>query len=325
MRYKNSIVAVALSLLILLSATASNAKTICVTDALGRKVFVHEPVKRAVFLIGYELIPYLGIWNRVVGISLWAKTHDDFMNRIGSAWLKSVASVGTATQINFETLIKLNPDLVITWNYKPQAVKLLETLGKKDGFSVITISPEGLDSLFSTLRMLGKVFEVEKRTDCIIKKMHYVFDTIRTTLAKLKNRRIHGIWLWDSINRVAGSTGVVPDLMNIAGIINCAASIKAPYPRVSLEQIVLWNPEIIFIWGNANYGTKKILNDPRLSTLIAVKEKAVFKSPNWSTWSPRAALVCLWMALKAYPNAFHKGFLTKMQRDFDSQISYYKP
>ena len=325
MQIKRIYLAVVLIISILFCTTASfaNTKTITVTDVLGRKVVVHEPVKRAVFLIGYELIPYLGIWNRVVGLSIWAKTHDTFMKKVGAKWLKNIPAVGTATQINLEALLDLKPDLIITWNYKPQAVKLLEALGKKDGFSVITISPEGLSSLISTLRMLGKVFEVEKRTNCIINEMNKIFKTVSLRVSKLKTHRKKAIWLWDSINRVAGRTGVVPDLMRICGLKNCASSIKEPYPRVSLEKLVLWNPDIIFIWGNANYGPEKLYNDPRLITLKAIKDRQVFKVPDWSTWSPRAALVCLWMATKAYPNLFSKDFFMRMEKEFDSKISYY--
>jgi len=325
MRYKSALLAVVLAISFVACTTASFAKTktIVVTDALGRRVVVHEPVKRAVFLIGYELIPYLGIWNRVVGISIWAKTHDTFMKSVAKDWLKNIPAVGTATQINLETLLDLKPDLIITWNYKPQTVKLLEALGKKDGFSVITIFPEGLKSLMSTLNMLGRVFEVEKKTKKIIGQMNFVFKTIRARVSHLKTRPKKALWLWDSINRVAGRTGVVPDLMRISGVKNCASNIKQPYPRVSLEEIVLWNPDIIFIWGNANYGPKKLFNDPRLCTIKAVKDREVFKAPDWSTWSPRAALVCLWMAKKAYPNAFNNGFMIKIKKEFDSQISHY--
>jgi iron complex transport system substrate-binding protein len=36
----------------------------------------------------------------------------------------------------------------------------------------------------------------------------------------------------------------------------------------------------------------------------AVQDRAVFKAPPWSTWSPRLAPVALWMAASAYPDAF---------------------
>jgi len=45
-------------------------------DKLDRTVSIPLPVKRAVFFQTYELIPALGIWNRVVGIGRYAYNND---------------------------------------------------------------------------------------------------------------------------------------------------------------------------------------------------------------------------------------------------------
>ena len=61
---------------------------------------------------------------------------------------------------------------------------------------------------------------------------------------------------------------------------------------------------MIFIWGNAGYGAQDIIDNPQWRFIKAVREKRVYKLPEWTTWSPRLALVALWMAQKAYPEDF---------------------
>ncbi len=323
-KLKTVITTLAVSLLIsLLVSSASMAKTVTVTDAMGRQVVVQVPVKRAVFLIGYELVPYLDLWDQTVGISLWAKRKGSFLREVGEERLAAITSVGTASQVNLESLALLAPDLVITWRYRPETIKAMETAGGHDRCAVIAISPEGLKDLRSTLVLVARLFGKEKRLHRVNKAMDTIFSLVDKRVSGLKEtekRRV--LWLWGNPSQVAGRKGVVPDLIRMAGGRNCVQGLDLLYPRISPEQIVLWAPEVIFIWGNAGYGPEAILSDSRFSSVPAVKNKAVYKAPDWSTWSPRAALVCLWMAMKIYPERFQDILFNHAVDEFDRQIFF---
>ena len=86
--------------------------------------------------------------------------------------------------------------------------------------------------------------------------------------------------------------------------VNPAAEIRQQNPEVSIEQIIRWNPDILFIWGSSRYGRQEILGNPQWQAVAAVRSKRVYKMPVWSTWSPRLAPEALWMAAKLYPDAF---------------------
>ncbi|GAB6182402.1 hypothetical protein [Thermodesulfovibrio hydrogeniphilus] len=62
-------------IILLLMVGAGFASTITVKDKLERQVTVQAPVKRAVVVITYELIPALNIWNQVIGVSRWAEDY----------------------------------------------------------------------------------------------------------------------------------------------------------------------------------------------------------------------------------------------------------
>ena len=57
-------------------ATCAPTGSVTYKDKLGRSVTVPLPVRRAVFLISYDLVPVLGTWDRVVGVARWAYDND---------------------------------------------------------------------------------------------------------------------------------------------------------------------------------------------------------------------------------------------------------
>ncbi len=294
-------------------------------DKRGKRITVDVPVKRAVIIITYELIPALNIWDQVVGVSIWAKRHCDIYRFFITKYpqLEKVA-VGQGTSINIETLIKLNPDIVITWTYNLQAIKFMESKNIK----VFAIYPDSLSEFYQVLKVHGKLFGKEKRTRCIIEEMNKIFDLIKRRISKipyLERKKV--IHLGGKPTTVSAKYGVTSDLIKIIGGINPADNIKKRNIEVSVERILLWNPDVIFIWGNAGYGPDWIMNNTQWSFVKAVKKHQVFKLPKWSTWSPRATLIALYMAKKVYPKYFKDVNFEKIADDFYKKvfgISYFE-
>ena len=77
-------------------------------------------MRRAVVLVSYELVPVLGVWDRVVGVARWA--YDNDVVRQSNPDIRSIPSVGSGTDVNMEALLKLKPDLVLTWTFKPELI-----------------------------------------------------------------------------------------------------------------------------------------------------------------------------------------------------------
>jgi len=291
-------------------------RPLVVRDATGQRVEVQVPVKRAVFLINYELIPYLDLWDQTVGISVWAKRYSDILQETGREWLKKIPAVGTATQVNLEALELLSPDLIVTWTYGSESLELLKEFGRRKHVAVIAISPESLSDLYENMRIFAQIFGKEERFERVNRAMERVFSLLKERLEGLKEKK-RVLWLWGDLChcQVAGGKGVIADMLYLAGGKNCAESLNHPYPRVSPEKIVLWDPEVIFIWGNAPYGAEDLLRDRKFAAVSAIKHGRVYKAPAWSTWSPRAALITLWMAMKIYPERFQGiSFKTVVER-----------
>jgi len=95
-------------ILSLLNISYALAYTVIYTDKLGRVVTVEAPVKRAIILITYDLIPALDIWDDVVGINRWAYSHDDLFKMIRPNVEKTIPSVGTGDNVNIEAILALS-------------------------------------------------------------------------------------------------------------------------------------------------------------------------------------------------------------------------
>lgn len=275
-------------------------KSVLYTDKLGRTVTIPVPVKRAVFFQMYEMIPVLDVWDRVVGIGRYAY-ENDLIKTVKPTIERTIPAPGSGIDVNMEVLMKVKPDLVITWTFKPEQVRFME----ERGLRVVALYPESLHELYDVVQFLGRVFEREKEAKQAITRMESLLNEVRKRIAKVPLReRRKVLWIGSRPTYVAGLGGMTHDLITLCGGINAAASIGERSTDVSIERIIGWNPDVVFIWGNARYSPHDILRNTQWSSVKAVKSGQVYKAPEWSTWSPRVAPVALWMAMKIYPEHF---------------------
>jgi iron complex transport system substrate-binding protein len=304
-----------LGLLLLVIPCTAVASSITYKDKLGREITVNIPVKRAVFFIAYELIPALDIWDKVVGIGRWA--YDNDLMRATRPDIEKIPSAGSGSDVNMESLLKLKPDIVLTWTSKPETVRFMEEKGLK----VIAVYPESLAELYDVMWLHGRLFGKEKRMEHAIEAMERIFKLIKYRVSKIpgsKKRKV--LYLGGKPTSVACGIGVTNDIFKLINGINPASSIPQRNADVPMERIISWNPDVIFIWGNAGYTARSILESSQWRFVKAVKEGRVYKAPEWSTWSPRLAPIALWMAMKTYPGYFRDVNLERMSDDFYRKV-----
>jgi iron complex transport system substrate-binding protein len=207
-----------------------------------------------------------------------------------------------------EALMKLKPELVVTWTSRPENIIYMEQKGLK----VYSIYPESLEELYEVIRFHGKIFNKEKRAQIVMNEMERTFNLVRKRVSDIPpERKQKVLWVGSRPTSVACAIGVNNDIIGLTGGMNPAAEYQQRSVDVSIEKIIAWNPDVIFIWGNAKYSAGDIMNNPQWRFVKAVKNKRVYKAPEWSTWSPRLAPVVLWMASKTYPERFQDVNITK--------------
>jgi iron complex transport system substrate-binding protein len=294
---------------------AASPGSVAYTDALGRQINVSFPVRRAVFFVAYELVPVLGVWDRVVGLAKWA--YDNDLVTQSKPDIRSIPSVGSGSDVNIETLLRLKPDLVVTWTFKPEQVRFME----ERGFPVVGVYPDSIAQLYDVMRFLGKAFEREDRMERAIGEMEALFRLVRERVSRIPEvQRKRVLYLDSKPTTVSGALGVTSDMIALIGARNAASVVRERNADVPLERIIAWNPDVIVIWGSAHYDVSDLTNDPRWRLIPAVRKGQVYKAPDWSTWSPRLAPYALRMAAMTYPEQFRDVDVNKVVNEFHRNV-----
>lgn len=276
------------------------AETATVHDMLGRSVTLEVPVKRAVLFETYELLPALGAWERVVGLSHYA-FDNDLIKAVEPELAGKVADVGAMSSMNAERLLALRPDVVVGWNLAPQAAAFLEARG----IPVVLLNPQTMGDLEETLRTEGILFGRAAEAERAIAAMRELIAKAAGRTGDIpEDRRRKVLWMMGKPTAVGGRHSVGAQALEAVGLHNVAAEIDQPWAEVPVERILAWNPDLIFIWGWARFEPSDITASPQWRTMAAARTGEVWKTPRWSTWSPRVAPMALWMASKAYPDRF---------------------
>jgi iron complex transport system substrate-binding protein len=94
---------------------------------------------------------------------------------------------------------------------------------------------------------------------------------------------------------------------------------------VDAEQVVAWNPQVIMT--SSQSGRDKVLSDPALATVDAVKNGDVYVTPYgvylWSVRSGEGAMLPLWLGTKLYPEQFSDVDMTTVVKDYFNKYYNY--
>ncbi len=272
-----------------------------VIDLSNHTLTLPRRVTRVVDFISYQLDLALGVMNRLVGISKFARFNPVLMKAYPN--VTKIPSPGSSFFMNVEDVVALKPQLVLLFPFKPTYAQKLGILG----IPVLKVWLFSYKDIERLVWLLGTIYDVRPRAQKIISEMNHIVTLVRSRVANIpQSERVKVLYLWGTLTTVEGGYGTVNDFIRLAGGINVAASSfpHRDYVKVNLEQIIKWNPQIIIIWWWARFNATTILSNPDWSVIAAVKHHEVFKEPYYEHWGPDASIFILWLAMKMYPSKF---------------------
>ena len=304
-----------LAMIVAILPQSGAAETLAYTDSRGHEVLIQTPVKRAAIFEFYEILPALDCWDSVAAIGSSAYKNDLLMEARPDL-RDLIPSAGTAETVEIEVLLKLKPEIVLAWPYKPENIRFME--GK--GLKVATIFPNTITDLYKLIRLYGNMFERKDRAEMTIRKMEEIFQFVRSRSDRIPDgERKKILWLTQA-NRTYGGVAMPNEIIELAGGRNVARDLTQRYADISMEAVIGWNPDIIFLWDGAHIQVKDILTGSQLRAVKAVREGKVYRQPSASTWSPRLPLFVLWMAMKAYPELYDDTDLSSVVEKFYREV-----
>lgn len=219
-------------------------------------------------------------------------------------------------ELNIEEMLKLKPDVVF---YNANNEEHRELFKKVDlpavGFST-SGDPTKLYSEW--LKLLEKTFQEEGKMDNVINYGQNMIDRVKERTSKIDEKDKKNVLILFNISdnglMVSGANKHFGHfwLENI-NVKNAAGSVEG-IKEINMEQLYIWNPDIMFIPGpgQSKVTSKDVINNKvgncDFSSLKAVQNKEVFSSKlgmwSWYTPNPDAPLVLTWLAKKTYPDLF---------------------
>lgn len=316
-------------------AHSASAQTQTVTDVFGRQVEIPAEVNTCAALgSSARLITYAGGADKIVGVTEMERKGDPGMpyvyaNRKHFASCDTVASGGSANDDYAEELMKLAPDVVF---YQDSDTVAMEELAKKTGLPVVGVYGDAFNShyLIDSITLIGDILGTTKHADQVtaaikawVKDLN---DRTKDIPEKEKPRVYTGAVSWSGGHGFTGTyVGYAPlqaiNAINLADKLDAADGVE-----VSMEQIIKWDPDIIFLNpGNMELVKKDYASSgDAIDSLRAVKEGKVYSQVDYNYYwcNMELAIVDSYYAgTIIYPEAFADiDFEEKAEEIFNTMI-----
>lgn len=251
-------------------------------------------------------------YDRVVGINESTISRDEgstFATMFPEALENTVIS-GADFVPNVETIADIDPDVVIQWASQGDDAVYIDPL-EEAGFPVIGLEYGSQEDLETWIEMFSTLLGQEERGQAILDRMHATIADVEA-FADEQTDSPTAIYL-----RTAGDGGYNAGMsskdaymntwMTMSGATNPAVDVEyQTASATSVEQIIEWDPEVIFVSAMSELTPEDIHDDPALAELQAVKNKKVYMSPSGGFWwdppSAESSLSFLWAAQVLFPD-----------------------
>jgi iron complex transport system substrate-binding protein len=299
---------------------APTSSPVLVTDALGRTVEFAELPQRIV-LAGKATTMLIDAFymfpealEKVVSFDPRSQSATSFI-KIAFPVTESLTLLEKNAAA--EQIAPLTPDLVVLKTYMKDSLgDSLEAIG----IPVIYLNLETPDQFYADLRTIGQVLGNSDRAEELVALYQATDGSVKEIVAGIVEAERPSVLLLQYSKDGDNIAFEVPPaewlqtiiVENGGGVPVWKGTIfDGGWTIVTLEQIAVWNPDIIFIVdysGGAVEVVKSLKADSNWSFLDAIKSNQIYAFPadffSWDQPDPRWILGELWLATKIHPTQF---------------------
>ena len=239
-------------------------------DDTGRKLTIPKPPHRILSLAPSvtEMLFAIGAGGQVAGVTQFCDFPPEALRK---------PKVGYANP-NVESLVALQPDLILAPRefLKPDLIASLDNLK----IPIFILSDQTVEDIFSHMQTIGRIVERQAEAAALVMEL-------RQQLAAIKQRvqgrpPVRVLYVLNSQPLITPGPGsFIDQLIALAGGINVAAKSVSPYPRLSMETVLLEDPEVLIFPVGATEGISEgeQLAWKRWSGLSAIKQGRMYQIP----------------------------------------------
>lgn len=318
------------------SESASEAKSksadsgIVLTDQRGETVELPANVEKVAFTVMPAPSIFAAVdrsYDRIVGINestLQANQGGMFATMFPES--SSTTTVAGADFVpNVETLLTLQPDVVVQWGDRgDDVIAPIENAG----IPVVGLKYGTQEDLETWLTLFSEIAGKPERGEELVAWQHEQIAEMQEQVAAQKTERPRAIMLSAAADSYSATTGSGYDgfQFDLVGADLVSQDFVSDTGQVSPEQILEWNPEVIFLSAFDESTPEQIMADSRLASVQAVKDGRVYKTPlggyRWQVPGSESPLMWEWMFHLLYPEAGNVDLREDTIDAFDDLFAY---
>lgn len=306
------------------SSSEETSGAIALTDQRGKSVELSGPADQIAFTVipaPAILAAVDGSWDRIVGVnSSWSEAAAEGITpKIFDKANELKVIAGDDFVPNMEEILSLNPDVVVQWgDMGNDGVAPIESTG----IPVVGLQYGTQEDLETWIDLFGTMVGKQDRAEEIINNMGKEAEELREKTAKFDTKpRVVQLSYSDSKLSVATKKDYAQHVFDLINAENVAADAVVDDAGISPEQLINWDPEVIFLSAFDTAVPEDLYNDPRFADVSAVKNKKVYRTPlgvyRWQVPCAESPLFWNWAAALVHPEL--EVDLPDMMRE---QISY---
>jgi iron complex transport system substrate-binding protein len=313
-------------------ATPAVARAATMLDAAKRRIEIPEKVARVfpsgppAAIVLYTLAPHLLIgWPR-------ANRPDEreFLLPDVGARPEVGRLTGRGNTTNLEVVLATKPDVILDIGYiDPTYLSLAERVQQQTGIPYALLDGH-FDRTVQTYRALGTLVGRPEAGERLALYAHNTMTTITERVGKIPPDRRPRVYYARGPRGLTTALGgsINMETIDFVGARNVAGEQRGGLANVSIEQVLLWDPEVI-ITIDREFAAA-VRQDPTWAPVAAVRAGRVHLSPKlpfgWVDFPPSVnRLIGLWWLAKIlYPDAFPED-LRALTRDFYGMFYHVTP
>lgn len=203
-----------------------------------------------------EILFAIGAGPRLVGRTRWDQWPDS---------ARLVPDLGDGLRPNVEAVLGAHPDLVVL--YASADNRAADARLRRAGVRVAAFKIDRLEDFRRVTRLLGRLVGDSLRADAVVDSVFATLDRVRAATAALPHPSVFFEMNERPVITIGGGS-YLSDLVAIAGARNVYASLPAPSPVVTLEDVVHRDPDYVLTTPASVPG---LLADPSWRALRAVR------------------------------------------------------
>jgi iron complex transport system substrate-binding protein len=215
-----------------------------IIDDMERNVTItNYPPKRIVSLAPSctEILFALELGNKVVGVDEYSDYPPEVKERVEAG---NLTTVGSFSDISIETVVGLQPDLVLaTGGVQRLIAESLEGLGKP----VVVLYPKKFDGVLADISLVGKATGQIDEAEALVTDMQKKAQEIADKTRDAPRPRVYVEYFFNGGYWSFGSESFADELIYKAGGINVFSGFAGQYISTSTEEVLKAKPEIIII------------------------------------------------------------------------------